>query len=75
MAPGRALVLDMREFQYIASTSTLASSSIELELPPDLEVITDLAAIDRLRQEAKLHFLKLDTDRLIIDQPFPSRCC
>ena len=49
---GRTLVLDMREFHYVTGDKHAGFfEHFALELPPDLEVITDLAVIDRLRQD------------------------
>ena len=71
---GRALALDMREFHYVTGDKHAGFfEQFALEVPPGLEVITDLAVVDRLRQDAGLHFLRLDTERLNVDQPFPDR--
>jgi Flp pilus assembly protein TadD len=71
---GRALALDMREFHYVSGNKhTGFFEHFSLELPRDLEVITDLDVIDRLRQDEDLHFLRLDTERLDVDQPFAER--
>jgi hypothetical protein len=71
---GRALALDMREFHYVAGDKHAGFfEHFSLELPSDLEVITDLDVIDRLRHDEDLHFLRNDTERLNVDQPFPER--
>jgi len=71
---GRVLALDMRDYLYASGDRHAAFfEHFSLELPHDLEVITDLDAIDRVRQDEDLHFLKLETDRLIVDQPFTER--
>ncbi len=71
---GRVLALDMRDNLY--STGDKHAAFFEyfsLEFPPDLEVITDLDEIDRLRRDEDLHFLKLETDRLDVNKPFAAR--
>jgi Flp pilus assembly protein TadD len=71
---GRVLALDMRDNLYSTGDKHAAFfEHFSLELPPDLEVITDLDVIDQLRQDEDLHFLKLETDRLNVDRPFPER--
>jgi Flp pilus assembly protein TadD len=71
---GRVLALDMRDNLYSTGDKHAAFfEHFSLELPPDLEVITDLDVVDQLRQDEDLHFLKIETDRLNVDQPFPQR--
>ena len=70
----RALALDMREFHYVSGDKHAGFfEHFALELPPDLEVITDLDVIDRLRKDDDLHYLRIGTDVLNIDKPFTER--
>ena len=71
---GRTLALDMRDLLYFDGDRQAAFlDHFGLDLPPDLEVITDLDTIAQLRADPDLHFLHLGTDQLDISNPFPAR--
>ncbi len=70
---GRVFALDMREVIFFAQDAHAAFfENFELQLPPGMEVITDLEKIDRLKKDADLHFVNLATP-LDINRPFPNR--
>ncbi|HEY1936278.1 MAG TPA: tetratricopeptide repeat protein [Acetobacteraceae bacterium] len=69
----RALALDMREFIYFKSDRQARFlENFAFEFPDDLEIITDLDEIDRLKGSEDLHPVTID-DRLDINKPFPQR--
>lgn len=71
---GSAFAIDMREFHYVSARKNAGFfEHFALEYPADLEVITGLDTTDRLRQDPDLHFLRLETERLDVDHPFPER--
>jgi len=71
---GRVLALDMRDYLYASGDRHAAFfEHFSLQLPPDMEVITDLDVVDRLRKDDDLHFLQVETERLNVDQPFTER--
>lgn len=67
---GRVLALDMRRFHYVKNDKHATFlANFEFQFPPDLEVVTDLATLDRLRLEPDLHYLTM-VDRLVTANPF-----
>ena len=71
---GSAFAIDMREFHYVSVSKHAGFfEHFALEYPADLGVITGLDTTDRLRQDPDPHFLRLETERLDVDHPFPER--
>lgn len=70
---GRVFAMDMREVIFFDSDNHNAFfENFEVQVPPDLEVITDLDVIETLRREPDLHFLTLSTP-LDINKPFANK--
>jgi tetratricopeptide (TPR) repeat protein len=70
---GRILALDMRRFHYVKENKHATFlENFGFDFPSDLQILTDLEQIDRLRQVEDLHYLTL-VDRLNVDQPFPQQ--
>ncbi len=70
---GRVFAMDMREVIFFDRDAHDAFfENFEVQVPADLEVITDLVQIEDLKREPDLHFLTLSTP-LDIDRPFANK--
>src|ERR1700722_12475414 len=59
---GREFAMDMREFAYVKDDNHNAFfANFEVQVPPDLKVITDLAVIEELKLDPDLFFVTLAT--------------
>lgn len=69
---GRRFAVDLRRFAYVKSNQHATFlENFGFEFPPELEVITDLAEIDRLKAEPDTHFLNLQ-ERMDVTTPYAS---
>jgi len=70
---GRVFCMDMREVIFFSDDAHNAFfEHFRLVVPDGLEVITDLDAIEKLKQEPDLFYLPLTT-ALDVEQPFPNK--
>jgi hypothetical protein len=70
---GRVFCMDLREVIFFSNDVHNAFfEHFKLVVPAGLEVITDLAVIEQLKQEPDLHYLQLATP-LDIERPFPNK--